>query len=225
VRKIQVITGVVVLLILILIFAPAFSSQFNNFNPENYYLVISGIIAGSITMLALIWQFANEREKARREEKVKSRIFFATKYILCKHHNTGNPLWKCIKSDICWGIFDSSTIFAFHYIVFELQSNFFVTDCEISTSIDEGSVNQGTAGVVVPQQRFVFPFSVAGEDLNKHTEIITTYKTQMNEKLRHRFIFENGIENDGIEVLEVIHENGKSEQIFESKSRLFKLLS
>jgi len=200
--------------ILLLIAFPAIAGLAQGFHAGNYYQLISGIIAGSITIFALLWQFTNEREKVRNEDRVKARGFFEINYLM-KADDKIKP-YVCMQN-----IPENKHWYDYPFIFLKLYSHEVVTNCRVSIFINNDKENslEFLLGIVFPEQLFGIPLIIDSNEI----DISISYDTKMKESILHSLSFKNGITKASVKNGEriVVTHDSREVACIESDSVLF----
>ncbi len=210
------------LFVLFLIFMPPLFTSAKSFHADNYYQLTSGIIAGIITLFALVWQFANERERSQEElrierdkslaeqervheeNRIKSRGYFEIYYHKGVLSNTDvanlankRKVYTDINTDKYHGF---AFIARYHGADCVYDCFVRITGSELVNAPPKSEI--ASIGLVVPNQIFFIPISVARVTTSDPISFTVLYRTTMGETLIRRISFSKGINDiDGREVL------------------------
>jgi len=165
-------------LLLLLIFIPWMIRVTPRFSPENYYLILSGFIAGLITLFALVLQFAHEHEKTRKENRINARGIFEVNYCIVGDLDNRLESYRIKTKEY------KDDQEPWHFIL-KLHNEKNIFDCHVRFNGAGDDTEAALIGLVVPGQRIVVSNTV---DHNKNIDIRIIYRTIMEEVIVHEFI-------------------------------------
>jgi len=93
--------------ILFLFAYPLLAGKVRDFDADNYYQIVSGVIAGSVTLVGLAWQFAREHKRIHEESqqvqensRIEARGIFEVYYSLPNMNTIHDEIGKVIAQSV-----------------------------------------------------------------------------------------------------------------------------
>jgi len=187
--------GIAVFVIIALFIVPSAKGLVQGFAADNYYQIVSGIIAGAITLIGLAWQFAREHKRIHEETmKEYERLYMENQQIQEKSRIETRGIFEVgysgkrpeVKRVATTNGFNRANPYSWFFYI-KLRNEKHVYDCFVKFIRNDGGTPETVSvGVVFPSEDTAIQTRV---NLKNPTQlrIVIIYRTIMGEIIRHEF--------------------------------------